>query len=188
VLVSTASTARAAAAAGIFIVSLVSLFTVSTIYHQTNWRNPEARAFMRRLDHASIFLLIAGTYTPVALMGLRPELGGRMLLAVWCGAGVGIAQSIFWVHAPRFVVAVLAVGVGWTLIPFFAEVRHALDAGTLCLLGTGGLAYTAGAVTYTTKRPALLPHVFGYHEVFHVLTMVGAGLHLAAVMRLTKAC
>ncbi|MFP2911362.1 PAQR family membrane homeostasis protein TrhA [Pyxidicoccus sp. 3LFB2] len=186
VLVSMAPTPRAATAAALYAVSLVVLFTVSATYHRVDWA-PRGRAWMRRMDHASIFILIAGTYTPVALLGIRGAAGDSLLLAIWCGALVGVLQSLFWVHAPKVVTAALAVGVGWTLVPYLKEARQALDVTGLSLILAGGAAYTLGAVAYALKRPNLRPGVFGYHEFFHALTLVGAGLHFAVVVRLVQA-
>lgn len=186
VLVSMAPTLRAATAAAVYALSLVVLFTVSATYHRVDW-SVRARAWMRRMDHASIFVLIAGTYTPVALIGLPEASGNSLLVAIWCGALLGVLQSLFWVHAPKVLTAVLAVAVGWTLVPYFGDVRRALGAWELGLIFAGGVAYTAGALAYALKRPDLKPGVFGYHEVFHALTLVGAALHFAAVLRLVRA-
>ncbi|WP_375770375.1 hemolysin III family protein [Archangium gephyra] len=186
VLISMAPGARSATAAALFAVSLVTLFTVSATYHRVNWSVP-ARAWMRRMDHASIFVLIAGTYTPVALIGLPEAAGNSLLLAVWCGALLGVLKSLFWVNAPKALTAALAVGVGWTLVPYFNEVRHSLGVMELTLILLGGVAYTLGAVAYASKRPNPLPEVFGYHEVFHALTIVGAVLHFTVVLLLVRA-
>jgi hemolysin III len=186
VLISMAPSARAATGAALFAVSLVTLFTVSATYHRVNW-SVGARAWMRRMDHASIFILIAGTYTPVALMGLPEASGNSLLRAIWAGALLGVLQSLFWVNAPKVLTAVLAVGVGWTLVPYMGEAYRSLGATQLVLILTGGVAYTMGAVAYASKRPNPRPGVFGYHEVFHALTIVGAVLHFIAVLLLVRA-
>lgn len=186
VLVAVAPTLRAAVAAAVYAVSLVALFVVSATYHRVTW-GVRGRAWMRRMDHASIFLLIAGTYTPIALLGLPAESGNRLLWAIWGGALAGILQSLFWVQAPKPLVAALAVGVGWTIVPYMGEARHALGAAVFLLILLGGLAYTLGALAYATRRPRLHPGVFGYHEVFHALTLVGAALHFVAVLQLVRA-
>ncbi len=185
VLVSMAPSERSATGAALFAVSLVTLFTVSATYHRVNWSVP-ARAWMRRMDHASIFILIAGTYTPIALIGLPEALGNSLLLAIWSGALLGVLQSLFWVNAPKALTAALAVGVGWTLVPYFEEARRSLGVTELALILSGGVAYTVGAVTYAAKRPNPLPGVFGYHEVFHALTIVGAVLHFIVVLLLVR--
>ena len=186
VLVSMAPTPRAAAAAALYAVSLVVLFSVSATYHRVDW-SPRGRAWMRRMDHASIFILIAGTYTPIALLGVSGAAGDSLLLAIWCGAFVGVLQSLFWVGAPKVLTAALAVAVGWTLVPYLEEARQALGVTELSLILAGGVAYTTGAVAYALKRPDFRPGVFGYHEFFHALTLVGAGLHFAVVLRLVRA-
>ncbi|MBS2031371.1 MAG: hemolysin III family protein [Deltaproteobacteria bacterium] len=186
VLVAVAPSARAALAAGLYAASLVALFTVSATYHTVRW-SPRARARMRRADHASIFVLIAGTYTPIALLGLPQAQGTRLLLCVWSGAALGILQSLFWVQAPKVVGAILAIAVGWTLVPYFSTAVHALGAETFGPLLVGGIAYTLGALAYATRWPRLSPRVFGYHEVFHALTLIGAALHFVAVLNLVRA-
>ncbi|MCP3136343.1 hemolysin III family protein [Pyxidicoccus sp. QH1ED-7-1] len=186
VLVSMAPTPRAAAAAALYALSLVVLFTVSATYHRVDW-STRGRAWMRRMDHASIFILIAGTYTPIALIGISGAAGDSLLLAIWGGALVGVVKSLFWAHAPKVVTAALAVAVGWTLVPYLDEARATLGALELTLILAGGVAYTAGALAYALKRPDLKPGVFGYHEVFHALTIVGAGLHFVVVLRLVRA-
>ncbi len=186
VLVAVAPTFRAASAAALYAGSLLVLFTVSATYHRVNW-SPAARKWMRRADHAAIFVLIAGTYTPIALVGLPPGVGTPMFVLVWAGAFLGSLQSLFWVQAPKWVTAVLAVAVGWTVVPWFSEVRAGLSITSLALILAGGVAYTMGAVVYALKRPDLRPGVFGYHEVFHALTLVGAALHFTAVLGLVRA-
>jgi hemolysin III len=186
VLVSMAPTPRAAAAAALYAFSLVVLFSVSATYHRVDW-SPRGRTWMRRMDHASIFILIAGTYTPVALLGVTGAAGDSLLLAIWCGALVGVLQSLFWVGAPKVITAGLAVAVGWTLVPYLEDARRALGVTELSLILAGGVAYTTGAIAYALKRPDLRPGVFGYHELFHALTLVGAGLHFAVVLRLVRA-
>lgn len=182
VLVATTRTLEAAVAAGIFAASLVVQFAVSSIYHRVEWTTARARALMRRADHSSIFLLIAGTYTPVALLGLAGEDGVKLLILIWVGAAAGVAMSLFWVNAPKPLVAVVAVALGWTIVPYFDELRGLLGAGIWLLL-VGGIVYTAGAIVYAARRPDPFPHVFGYHELFHLCTVVGAVLHFVAVMR-----
>lgn len=175
--------ARAAFSVGVFAASLVTLFVVSATYHRIDWA-PRARAWMRRADHAAIFSLIAGTYTPVAVLAIPPPTGERILVIVWCGAALGILQSLFWVHAPKVLVAALAIALGWATVPYLGEVRRACGDATFSLLLAGGIAYSVGAIVYAAKRPALWPATFGYHELFHLLTLVGAGLHFVAVARI----
>jgi hemolysin III len=180
VLLSYAPTTRAAIAVAVFVASLVVLFTVSAIYHRVHW-GPLGRKRMRRADHASIFVLIAGTYTPIALLGLPPATGNRLLLMIWVGALVGVLVSLFWIQAPKVLVAILAVAVGWTMVPYMGDVRRAYGDLLLGLILAGGVAYSLGAIAYAAKRPVLWPELFGYHELFHALTLLGATLHFIVV-------
>jgi hemolysin III len=184
VLVAVASTPRKVAAAAIYSLSLVTLFAVSAIYHRVQW-SERARAMMRRADHSSIFVLIAGTYTPIGLLALGGADGRRLLLLVWSGAAAGVMLSLFWVRAPKALVAALAVALGWTIVPYFNDVRRLLD-GQVWLILAGGIAYTAGAIVYALRRPDPWPRIFGYHEVFHALTLVGALLHFAVIVNIIR--
>ena len=185
VLVATTETVVAALATAIYSLSLVALFTVSAIYHRVQWTAARTRARMRRADHASIFVLIAGTYTPVALLALGGDDGRRLLLLIWSGAAAGVLLSLFWVNAPKALNAVVAVVVGWLIVPYFSQVRAFLGADVWLVLA-GGIAYTAGAIVYALKRPDPWPRVFGYHEVFHALTLVGALLHFAVIVKVVR--
>jgi hemolysin III len=185
VLVAMASTPRAAIASAIYSLSLVALFAISAIYHGVHWKGERSRARMRRADHASIFLLIAGTYTPVAVLGLGGEDGRRLLIMIWAGAAAGVILSLAWPKAPKVLTAAIAVAVGWTIVPYFSEVKSMLG-GELWLILAGGIAYTAGAIIYAIKRPDPFPRTFGYHEVFHALTLLGAILHFAAVVHIVR--
>jgi hemolysin III len=186
ILVAMAPTARAAVAAGVYALSVCTLLTVSAVYHRPMWQ-PKPRAFMKRLDHAAIFVLIAGTYTPLCRLGLPEAVGSRLLFWVWLAAALGVLQSIFWVHAPKPFTAALYLFVGWTVVPYFGAVRDALSPAQLALLIGGGLVYSLGAVTYAARRPNPVPGVFGYHEVFHAMTVLACGLHYALVAGLVRA-
>lgn len=185
VLVAVAEPGRATIGAAIFAASLVTLFAVSATYHRVHW-SAGGRAWMRRADHAAIFILIAGTYTPCALVGLPPESSNTLLLAVWGGAALGVLQSLFWVHAPKAVGAVLALAVGWMIAPNIGMMRSAYGGEVLGLLLAGGILYSIGAVVYAAKRPKLWPTHFGYHEVFHALTVIAAALHFKAVLDIVR--
>ena len=179
-LASRAPSTAAAAAAHVYGASLFLLFAVSAAYHRPHW-SPRARAVMRRLDHSAIFVLIAGTYTPMCLL-LGGTAGWALLAAVWTGATLGVLQSIFWVRAPKALVAGLAVALGWAVVPTLPSLRAALGGGALSLLLAGGIAYTAGAVVYARRWPDPFPRVFGYHEVFHALVIAAAVCHYAVVV------
>jgi hemolysin III len=185
VLVAMSPDLRTAAAVAIFSLSLVTLFAVSATYHRVHWKSARARAYMRRADHASIFVLIAGTYTPVAFLGLGGEDGRRLLIMIWVGAAAGVLLSLFWVQAPKALTAAVAVAMGWMIVPYFGQVRRLLGP-EIWLIVAGGIAYTAGAVIYAVRRPNPWPRVFGYHEVFHALTIVGALLHFAAIVEIVR--
>lgn len=185
VLVAMASTTRAAIASAVYSLSLVALFTVSAVYHRVQWTAERTRARMRRADHASIFVLIAGTYTPVTVLGLGGVDGRNLLILIWSLAGAGVLFSLFWVRAPKALTAVIAVAVGWTIVPYFTEIRRLLGV-QIWLILAGGVAYTAGAIVYALRKPDPWPRVFGYHEVFHALTLVGALLHFTAIVAIVR--
>ncbi len=170
---------RAAVAAAVYGLALTAQFAVSALYHRPRWET-RARLVMRRLDHAAIFMLIAGTYTPFCL--LLPDGGGNgLLVAVWTGALAGMVLSVAWPLAPKWLMAVLTVGLGWMIVPTLPSLQGAIGARGLWLLAGGGVAYTVGAVVYATRRPDPFPRVFGYHEVFHALVILAAVLHFVAV-------
>jgi hemolysin III len=184
VLVAMADTVRSVVAAAVYALSLVTLFAVSAVYHRVQW-GERARAIMRRADHSSIFILIAGTYTPISLLTIGGEDGRNLLILIWSGAAIGVLISLFWVNAPKALVAAIAVAVGWTIVPYFADVKRLLGAAVWVVLA-GGIAYTVGALVYAVKRPDPWPRVFGYHEVFHALTLVGALLHFGVVVAIVR--
>lgn len=174
-LVAAAAPGRARLAAGIYGASLVALFTISALYHRPTW-SPRQRLFWRRLDHAAIFLLIAGTYTPLCLL-LGGTAGFTELAVVWGGAALGVGQSVFWPTAPKPLIAAVYVALGWVVVPVTPALSRTLGAPALALLLAGGVAYTVGAVVYAVRRPDPFPRVFGYHEIFHALVVVAAALH-----------
>ena len=185
-LVVLAPTAQARVAAAIYAASLVLLLTISAVYHRFQW-TLRVRTWLRRADHASIFLLIGGSYTPIAMLALGGEVGRHLLTVIWCGVVLGVLVSMLWPGAPKWVSAALAIAVGWTIVPYLGAIGRALDPPQIWLIALGGIAYTVGALVYAMKRPNPWPRHFGYHEIFHVLTLVGAGLHLAAVLLIVRA-
>jgi hemolysin III len=184
-LVALAPTAKIRLAAAIYATSLALLLAVSAVYHRFNW-TPGVRTWLRRADHASIFLLIGGSYTPIAMLALGDAAGRSLLIAIWCGVAIGVLVSMFWPGAPKFVTAAIAVAVGWTIVPYVGDIGRALEPAEIWLIVIGGVAYTVGALVYAARRPNPWPRVFGYHEVFHALTLVGASLHLAAVLSIVR--
>ncbi len=179
-LLAWAPTRRGQLAAAIYAASLVTLFGSSALYHRRHW-SPPARARMRRLDHSAIFFLIAGTYTPFAML-LPPTAERHLLTTVYIGAALGIIQTLLWVHAPKALVAALYLALGWVVVPFIAALRPVVDARQILLLAAGGAAYSGGAIIYALRRPDPAPSVFGYHELFHALTIVASICHFAAVI------
>lgn len=169
----------------VFSFGLLILFGMSALYHRPNWQ-PKGRAVMKRLDHSAIFLLIAGTFTPVCLLALPPEKGPSLLFVVWCAALIGVLQSVFWTTAPKWLTAIFYIGIGWMIAPYWNELQLSLGPKNLTFLALGGVAYTIGAIFYATKWPKLSPRVFGYHELFHALTIVGAVFHFVVVYSLIK--
>jgi hemolysin III len=180
ILVLAASADLAKLAAAVYAAALAGLFGVSALYHRVTWP-PRARRWLRRLDHSMIFVLIAGTYTPMALLVLPRAFGVALLATVWGAAMVGIAFHLAWITAPRWISAALYVALGWVALAALPELVARVSVSTLLLLAFGGLAYSVGALVYAAKRPNPVPAVFGYHEVFHALTIAAACLHFAAV-------
>jgi hemolysin III len=179
VLIAAASGEREIVAASVFAGALAVMFGVSAAYHRVTWR-PTARRWMRRLDHAAIYLLIAGTYTPFGLLVLPPTWAAVVLSIVWSGCAVAIALKFLWVDAPKWLAAAVAIALGWVGVVAFP---HLVEAGIapLILLGAGGILYTAGAVVYARGRPDPAPTVFGYHEIFHACVIAAAACQYAAV-------
>jgi hemolysin III len=180
-LIIAADTPRATLAVAIYAVSLSALFGTSALYHRVNWRRPRARLWMRRLDHTMIFFLIAGTYTPFALLVLHGALATAILIAVWVGALAGTIVEMIWIEAPKWVTAIIYLQLGWVAIVAFPELWSELGVAGTLLVAAGGLLYTVGAVVYATQRPDPRPAVFGYHEVFHLLVIAAAAAQFAAV-------
>lgn len=182
-LIAKSSNSTSTMASLVYSFGLLLLFGVSACYHRLHWA-PRERALMKRLDHSAIFLLIAGTFTPICLLALSEVIGQQLLVLVWSVALLGILQSVFWVKAPKWFTAVFYVGMGWIIFPYLTELRLSMGSSNLYWLGAGGLAYTIGALFYATKRPKLAPHMFGYHELFHLMTIIGAAFHFIVVYHL----
>ena len=159
---------------------LVLTFGVSALYHRVAWK-PAARRVMRRLDHASIYLLIAGTYTPYGLLVLSGAWQFSILAVVWIGAALTIVQRLFWLDAPRWVPVAAGIFLGWVGVVAVPQIVEAAGLPGTALVAAGGLLYTLGAVVYALQRPDFVPTVFGYHELFHVLTVLAASCQFAAV-------
>lgn len=180
-LVIVANDARARVAVSVYAATLVALFGVSALYHRVSWSSISARRWMRRLDHSMIFMLIAGTYTPFALLALHGGLAPAILVTVWTGALTGASFNLLWSNAPKWLLAVVYVSLGWVAVAAVPQLAAAIGVAGLALLGLGGLLYTAGAVIYVLRRPDPFPGVFGYHEVFHALVIVAAAIQYAVI-------
>ncbi len=168
-------------AAAIYAASLSALFGVSALYHRRDWERPAARQWMRRLDHTMIFVLIAGTVTPFALLVMSGPLATALLVAVWAGALAGTAVELIWVSSPKWVSAVVYVAVGLIGAIGFPAIVVETGLGAGLLIAGGGALYISGAVIYAVERPNPSPAVFGYHEIFHVLVIAAAAAHFAAI-------
>jgi hemolysin III len=159
-----------------------ALFGVSALYHRVSWNGP-ARRRMRRLDHAMIFLLIAGTYTPVGLLVLEGRLATVVLAVVWGGAVAGIVLELAWTRAPRWLGGTVYLALGWVAVVAMPQLFARLGVAGGLLLVAGGLVYSAGAAIYALRRPDPAPATFGYHEVFHLLVIAGVAAHFLAISR-----
>ncbi|KAI3431457.1 hypothetical protein D9Q98_004509 [Chlorella vulgaris] len=184
-LVVDAQTAKARWGCIVYACSTVAMFGTSATYHRADW-GPKGRVVMRRLDHAAIFLLIAGTNTPLALLALTPAHSFRLLCLVWGGAFAGIAQCLFFSRAPKVLAASLYVALGWAVLPFARQYKESLEDLDVALIVAGGIIYSVGALVYAAKRPDPAPAVFGYHEIFHVFVTLAAALHFVAVYRIVN--
>jgi Predicted membrane protein, hemolysin III homolog len=160
----------------VYSLSVAGMFGVSALYHRRVWSR-RGFALMRRLDHAMIFLLIAGTYTPFSVLLLPPDRATVILAVVWGGAAAGVAMKLVWPHAPRWASAPLYVVLGWVAIVVLPDLLRAGGVAVLALLLFGGVAYTAGAVCYALRWPTGWPRVFGHHEFFHAATLLAALAH-----------
>lgn len=179
-LVRAAPTTGSALVMAVYAVSLSLLFGVSALFHRHTW-GPVGRRRMRRLDHSTIFIAIAGSYTAVAAIALTGWARTTVLSVVWVGSALGIALRQLWLDAPKWVIALPYVVVGWAAVAVLPQLERALGPAGFVLLLAGGLAYSAGAAAYALKKPNPVPGVFGYHEVFHACTVVGAVLHFVVI-------
>jgi hemolysin III len=161
-------------------VGLCALFAASGTYHRWRW-NPRWRPILRRIDHSTIFVFIAASYTPVALLVMHGTLRWVILAAVWTGAIGGVVLSVAWITAPRVLSSACYLALGWVSVFCLPQMIEHLDVAPLVLFGVGGLLYTLGAVIYATKRPNPWPSTFGFHEVFHALVIAAAAVQFVAM-------
>jgi hemolysin III len=167
-------------AAAVFGGSVAACFGASALYHRVTW-TPGVRLWMRRIDHAGVYVLIAGTYTPVSLLVLRGAWRPVILTIIWVCAVAAIVLKFVWVGAPKWLAAAIGLGLGWVAVVVLPQLVGRLNPAAIILLVVGGLAYSAGAVVYARRRPDPAPAVFGYHELFHALTIVGVACQYVAI-------
>ena len=167
-------------AAAVFMASSLLLFGNSAVYHRFNW-GPTVKVVLKRIDHANILLLIAGTYTPLAVLALPPEKGMLLLILVWSGALLGILFRVFWINAPRWLYVALYLLLGWAAVMYIVDLLNA-NVAMMVLVIVGGLLYTGGAVVYALKKPNPWPGHFGFHEIFHVCTVLAFLSHWTACL------
>jgi hemolysin III len=179
VLIVNAEGTAAKVSSTVFVVSSMLLFGISALYHRIAWREKTRRVF-KRLDHANIFVLIAGSYTPITVLALPADKATLLLTLVWIGAGLGIAFQVLWIGAPRWLYVPLYLLLGWAAVMFMGDFFEA-NAVMMTLILAGGVFYTIGAVIYGLKRPNPFPGKFGFHEIFHALTLLAYLCHWAAI-------
>jgi hemolysin III len=180
VLIVNANGTKARVASAIYALTVCLLYGTSALYHRVTWK-PNARAVMKRLDHSMILVLIAGTYTPFALLLLTGTTSTVVLIVAWGGALAGITLRMLWIGAPRWAVIPPYLLVGWIAVFILPELLHAGGVATLVLVAGGGLVYTLGAVVYAVRRPDPWPRTFGYHEVFHGMTILAGVMMYIAI-------
>ena len=179
-LVASSSRVGAHGVALVYALSVCSLFGVSSLYHRVHW-SPRWRAWMRRLDHTMIFVLIAGSYTPFACLAIEEASRGWVLVTVWATVGAALLINLAWQDAPKWIHAVLGIAAGLAGAATFPQILRGTGWACLTLLIIGGAFYVIGAVIYALKRPDPAPRVFGYHEIFHALVVLAAAVHYAAI-------
>ena len=180
VLVALAPTAGARVAALIYGGSMIALFSASALYHR--WPGDSRwKPWLRRLDHSTIYVFIAASYTPVGLLVLEGTLRTVVLVSVWVGAAAGVFLSLAWINAPRWLQAGCYVALGWVAVIALPELAEGAGVAPLVLFAVGGVLYLVGAAVYTTQRPDLWPHTYGFHEVFHTLVIAAALVHFIAM-------
>jgi hemolysin III len=180
VLIAVADGAAAKWASAVFMLTSLLLFGNSALYHRIDWQ-PKVKVLLKRIDHANILLLIAGTYTPLAVLALPPQKGVLLLCLVWGGTLVGILFRVFWIHAPRWLYVALYLLLGWAAVMYIVDLMNA-NFAMMVLVIVGGLLYTGGAIVYALKKPNPWPGHFGFHEIFHVCTVLAFLCHWTACL------
>ncbi|MNL09420.1 hemolysin-III related [compost metagenome] len=182
-LVASTSTRLAALATAVYACCMAAMFGISALYHRPDW-SPALRQRLRKLDHAAIYLMIAGTYTPIGLLGAGGASGAAMVGWMWLGALLGILKSIVWVNAPKAFNSTLYLILGWFGIALLPEVASRCGSLTVWLIVAGGVAYSLGAGVYALQRPNPAPLTFGYHEIFHGFVVLASLLHFLAIWQI----
>lgn len=185
VLIALADGPTAKWASAVFVLTSMLLFGNSALYHRFNW-SPKVKLTLKRIDHANIFLLIAGTYTPLAVLALPPDQGVLLLVIVWSGALLGIGFRVFWIGAPRWLYVPIYLLLGWAAMMYIVPLFQA-NAAMMVLVIVGGLLYTIGAIVYGLKRPNPWPGHFGFHEIFHACTVLAFMCHWTATLLIALA-
>ena len=180
VLIVLAHGVPAKVASAVFFASSFLLFGNSALYHRFNW-SPKVKVALKRIDHANIFVLIAGSYTPITLLALQREKALPLIIIIWATAILGILFRVFWINAPRWLYVPIYIGMGWAAFVYVVDFMNA-NAPMMILVLCGGLAYTIGAVVYGLKKPNPIPGVFGFHEIFHSLTVLAFMSHWTAAL------
>ncbi|MFA9423149.1 MAG: hemolysin III family protein [Sedimentibacter sp.] len=172
-----ANNTMTAIAFSIFGLSMILLYSASTIYHFIDKSKQKAKLVMRKLDHIMIFVLIAGTYTPICLVSLHNSIGYRFLALVWGITIVGVFIKIFWINSPNWVSSVLYIAMGWLAVWFFSPLAKSMPVGGIFWLMLGGIFYTIGGAIYGIKKPNINKTYFGFHELFHIFVLLGTFCH-----------
>jgi hemolysin III len=168
-------------AISIYSVSILGLFGTSALYHRRTWKSPRSKLVMRRLDHSMIFVFIAGTYTPFAMLAMPAGTARWVLAVAWGGALAGVVLKVAWPHAPPWVGVPIYIALGWIAVFVLPDLLHNGGVAALVLLLVGGALYTVGAVFYATRWPNPWPRTFGFHEFFHAATALAAICHQLAI-------
>ncbi len=183
-LIAKAQTSRELFVTIVYSISLLLMFGISALYHRITWQKPEHRLLMKKLDHSAIYILIAGTFMPLALKGFAWETAQKLMLILWAVALFGIIQSIFFVKLPKFVSSLLYLFMGYFMAPYFPDLMDTLGKDKIWVFIGGGVAYSIGAISYGLKWPKLSLTYFSYHEIFHILVCIGAAIHFLVIYSL----
>lgn len=185
ILIAKTQTEKGFIAGIIYSIGVLSMFGISALYHRVFWE-PKPRAIMKRLDHSAIFILIAGSFTPVCLFALSEQDGHQLLILIWTIAVFGVLKSVFWISAPKPISALLYVVMGWLGLPYIREFNKYLGTENVAIILAGGIFYSVGAVFYALRKPKLSPIIFSYHELFHAFTIIAAALHFYVVYQICQ--